>query len=66
MALVAMSDYQDLDTTLEQGLLLPNDSTSIYDEIAPKKERGFNVSVTDVFGLVRTMFPHLMVRVYHG
>lgn len=39
-----MSDYLDLDTALQDGLLLSNYSQNIYEEIFGKAMLGFNVS----------------------
>lgn len=56
MGLVAMSDYLDMDTSLEAGLLLSNYSSSDFAVIAKKAEAGFNITLADIFGIVRVQF----------
>lgn len=53
MGLVAMSDYLDMDTTLQDGLLLSNYSTDDFAVIANKAELGFNITISDIFAIVR-------------
>lgn len=54
MGMVAMSDYLDMDSALEADLLLSNYSTSDFAVIANKAELGFNVTISDIFGIVRS------------
>lgn len=53
MGMVAMSDYLDMDSALEADLLLSNYSTSDFAVIANKAELGFNVTISDIFAIVR-------------
>lgn len=54
LGLIAMSDFQALDESLQQGLVnyTPPANTSIYNEIAGKAQQGFNISITDILGVV--------------
>lgn len=56
LGMVAMSDYLDMDTSLQDGLLLGNYSTSDFEVIADKAEQGFNITISDIFGIVRCSF----------
>ncbi|KAE9400860.1 FabD/lysophospholipase-like protein [Gymnopus androsaceus JB14] len=53
LGLIAMSDFQALDESLQQGLVnyTPPANTSIYNEIAGKAQQGFNISITDILGV---------------
>lgn len=53
LGMVAMSDYLDMDSSLQDGLLLGNYSTSDFDVIAYKAEQGFNITISDIFAVVR-------------
>lgn len=56
LGMVAMSDYLDMDSSLQDGLLLSNYTASVFDVIADKAEKGFNITVSDIFGIVRFPF----------
>ncbi|EIM88993.1 FabD/lysophospholipase-like protein [Stereum hirsutum FP-91666 SS1] len=51
LGMVAMSDYLDMDSSLQDGLLLGNYSTSDFDVIAYKAEQGFNITISDIFAV---------------
>lgn len=52
-----MSDHLDVDSILNAGLLLSNTSTSEYSVIEYKALMGFNISISDLFGIVRLSPP---------
>ncbi|KAE9397529.1 FabD/lysophospholipase-like protein [Gymnopus androsaceus JB14] len=54
LGLIAMSDFQPLDESLEQGLVnytSPPGTSPVYNEIASKAEAGFNISITDIIAI---------------
>lgn len=59
-----MADFQNIEVMLQQGLLSSNFSTDAFKNIAGKVKQGFNVSVADVFAIVRLLFNHCMRSVH--